>query len=154
MNGLRPSQLQAMVRQYEPRTVLEAIELVRTVIGDLRIGREQAKIFQGGKSGGTQQTPIHPNLAQSQGKYQPMVMDGRTVSPAKGGERSHNAPYVTRGVKVDKKGGSNKAHITCYNCQQKGHYANECSAAKVERVVQDPKVSTLPGRPVAKRMVL
>jgi hypothetical protein len=31
-----------------------------------------------------------------------------------------------------KGGGKNKAHITCFNCQEKGHYSNECTKPKVD----------------------
>jgi len=158
VDGLRPSQLREMVRQYEPRTVVKAMESVRSIIGDLRIGREQAKMFQGGKGAETL-SPNRPYNAYGQGKVRPVTTNGRTGGPANGGERPYNLQGATAGGKTDKKSDKSKAHILCYNCQQKGHYANECTAAKVERVFQGsqgsqvPKVSMLPGKPVTKRMV-
>ena len=51
-----------------------------------------------------------------------------------GNSSTNGASFTNVGTDTDnKKKIKDNGHITCFNCQQKGHYANKCTNEKVER---------------------
>ena len=145
--GLRPVQLKEKVGRNHFLTVSGVQALTTEALKVLRVSKEQASLFLpnnsgnplGQKTGGSVLTgnsnQNQQNVQRFHGKggpYTPNTRDTR-VNPAVAASGGAVKRVVETRPKLD------LAKVTCFNCGQKGHFANKCSNPRVDHVVGRPE---------------